>query len=159
MIEYKKNTFIALQENTLRTIFNTQTSINYKAFYQDGSILEREFILEKNAICSFATAFKDVNNKSIHLYDILRIENKYFICIYDDQKEKVEFLYFSWEISDFVWYDECFVDKFFTIIGNGIKIALNKKKNTEIPKTIQKKIISIVNRTNLYYTEYGFKES
>ncbi len=133
-------------------------SSKYKIFI-DNQIKESELFHESNSIPALSTNLYDKNNKEIYLYDILKFDgiiedyfghkrfNNYFMAIFDDKKCKLDFLYYDRSFGNFMYYDDG-LERDLEIICNSIEL-LNKNKTIPIPKN---KILSMINKTNEYFT-------
>jgi hypothetical protein len=145
-------------KNSKNCIF--KISCKYKIFI-DNEVKESELFYESNSIPVLSTNLYDKNHKEIYLYDILkfdgiiedyfghkRFSNNYFIAIFDEKKCKVEFLYYDKSLHNFCYYDD-FIEYNLEVVCNGVELLNNNNKKIPISKN---KILSIINKTNEYFT-------
>lgn len=143
-------------KNSKNCIF--KISCKYKILI-DNFIQENELFYESSSITALSTNLYDKNNKEIYLYDILKFDgiiedyfghkriNNYFMAIFDDKKCKLDFLYYDKSLDNFCYYDDG-LERDLEIVCNSIEL-LNNNKKISIPKN---KILSIINKTNEYFT-------
>ena len=110
----------------------------------------------------YNTTLKDKYNQPIYFFDILELDGKllgnttskkdYFICIWDANLGRIDFLYYEYEIQDFMWIDNICSYHFIRMI-NGVEILKNDKvrSNLGITKSIASKVKSIIDGTNEYF--------
>ena len=110
----------------------------------------------------YNTTLKDKYNQEIYFFDILELDGKlssnttnkkdYFICVWDANLGRIDFLYYEYGIQDFMWIDNICSYHFIRMI-NGVEILKDdeKRKKLKISKTIPSKVESIIDGTNEYF--------
>ena len=114
-------------------------------------------------ITTHITILKDKNNEEIDFFDLLILDGKvlnsttknkeYFLCTWDHNYGRVDFLYFDYEMQDFIWFDNMHSNNFIRI-ANASEILLAHNKKLRIPKQVLSKIKTMIDGTNEYYREY-----
>jgi hypothetical protein len=98
----------------------------------------------------YKTSLRDKYKQEIYFFDLLELDGKvsdnitkkkdYFICIWNSNFGRIEFLYFNYEVNDFIWFDNMRNVNFIRI-SNGIEILQSKKEREYIiPKIILTKV-------------------
>jgi len=110
------------------------------------------------------TFLKDKYNETIDFFDLLVLDGKvlhnttknkeYFLCTWDYNYGRVDFLYFDYEIQDFIWFDNIHSNHLIKI-ANAFEILLDHNKKLSIPKQVLSKIKTMIDGSNEYYQEYA----
>lgn len=110
----------------------------------------------------YNTTLKDKHHTPIYFFDILEFDGQillnltnkknYFICIWDQLYGRIDFLFYEYEIQDFIWVDNI-QSCYFVRIASGIEILKDdeERKKLSISEAMAFKIKTMIDGRNAYY--------